>query len=511
MSGRHLSDDRGSMPLAMLLIMVSVSLSALMTPLLLTQLSATRADVRRVHALHAAQAGIDVAMAHIRAAQDAAHEGILNKLPSCNDPADTDPPPIFAGRVGGGTARYEVTAIDYYDKDPAKVTGGRIACTSGYPDATPKYAVITSRGTEPGAGAGGTPTYRTISATYIFNITNANIPGGLIHVYKDATTDDLCLAAESGTPTPKSALKVKYCDKTDPAQIWIYNQFLTITLSATRTQAKQLGMCVDMAAPQTAGNAATIDYCSDVTKPQQQWSINDSANLQGTTDGVNLNGTCLTVKTANKDGSPVVAGGCGGPYNNVHTWSLEATVGAGAAGSITNQIVNFSQFGRCMDITEVNVNKGFLIVWPCKQAPDPNKVLWNQKFTMPSIDPLTDVGEGRVTTFNPAATPKVTYCLKSPGSTAPGRYVTVVVCPANDAAEVKWTFYGHNTSYSTSYILVDYQGNCMAPTDPKVDKYPSGENVSKIVVQPCDGSASQKWNAPPNVELQFPLKDIHEK
>ncbi len=508
---RFSRDDEGSMPLAMLLILISVSLSALMTPLLTTQVSATLIDSRRVHALHAAQTGIDVAMAFIRAAQDDAHKGILTKLPRCRNLEEDEEKryedPVFAGRVGGGTARYAVISLTYWNKDPRDPTASYIQCPGGYPDQTPKYAVITSGGTATPTGP--FEARREISATYIFNITNANIPGGLIHIYKDATTNDLCLAAVSGSPGNNTALSVKNCNKADPSQVWIYNQFLMITLSATRTQSKPLGMCVDMAAPQSTNKVAQIADCYEVTQPRQQWSINDSANLQGTTDGVNLNGTCLVVRNPNQNDSPVVGGSCGGPYNNVHTWSLEATVGAGAANGNTNQVVNFSQFGRCMDITEVNVNKGYLIVWPCKQAPDPNKVLWNQKFTMPTIDAGTKSGKGRVTTTNPST--QATYCLKSPGSTAPARYVTVIPCPANTTDETTWTFFGHNTNYSTSYILVDWKGNCMAPTDPAVDKYGSGQNVSKIVVQPCNGSTSQKWNAPPNVQLLFPLQDIHEK
>jgi hypothetical protein len=501
--------DEGSMPLALLLIMVSVSLSALMTPLLLTQVSATRLDARRVHALHAAQTGIDVAMAYIRAAQDSAHRGILTKLPCTEDPdPDEDVEPVFAGKVGGGTARYKVLGVVNYDRDPRDPDHNIIECAGPYPEQTPKFSVIISLGTDAGSGPVEAAPRRKLKATYIFNITNANIPGGLIHVYKDATTNDLCLAAVSGSPANNTPLSVKNCDKNDPSQIWIYNQFLMITLSSTRTQTKPLGMCVDMDKPQTAGKAALIADCYDVTQPRQQWSINDSANLQGTTDGVSLNGTCLVVKNPNQHNSPVVGGTCGGPYNNVHTWSLEATVGAGAASGNTNQVVNFSQFGRCMDITEVNVNKGYLIVWPCKQAPDPNKVLWNQKFTMPAIDPTSNSGKGRVTTTNPAN--GITYCLKSPGSTAPARYVTVVQCPANQTDETTWTFFGYNTSYATSYILVDYRGYCMTPTDPAVDKYPSGQNISKIVVATCDGSSFQKWNAPPNIQLLFPLKDIHE-
>jgi hypothetical protein len=506
-------DDEGSMPLAMLLILISVTLSAVMTPILLSQVQSTRTDVRRVHALHAAQAGIDVAMAYIRNTQDKLNDriGLLNLLP-CWGYTGLGGTPAYEGKVdGSSTARYQVS-VEYYKKDPRNLLTtllDRVSCSLGIgPVETPKFALLKATGTDTGTGAIGSTATRTLTATYVFNITNANIPGGLIHVYRDAVSDDLCMAAESGLPTPGRNLRVKKCDYSDPSQIWIYNQYLMIVLSSTRTTDKPLGMCVEMAAPQTAGKNAVVNDCTTVTQPRQQWSTNDSANLQGTTDGVNLNGTCLVVQSPNVDGSNVVGGTCGGPYNNVHTWSLEARVGAGSAGLTTGQVVNFSQFGRCMDITEVNVNKGYLIVWPCKQAPDPNKVLWNQKFTMPAINPLTNSGTGPVTTTNP--TTGVKYCLKSPGSTAPGRYVTVTPCPTIPTVDLLWTFFGHNVNYATSYILVDYQLNCMAPTDPKVDKYGSGENVSKIVMAKCNGSTGQKWNAPPNVQMLFPLKDIHE-
>src|SRR5919112_154102 len=88
-TSRVRKDDTGSLPLAMLLILVSVSLSTLMTPMVLSQIDSTRVDSRRVHALHAAQAGLDVAMAHIRAADDGAGNGRIAKLPC----ADRTPSP----------------------------------------------------------------------------------------------------------------------------------------------------------------------------------------------------------------------------------------------------------------------------------------------------------------------------------------------------------------------------------------------------------------------------------
>ena len=66
----------------------------------------------------------------------------------------------------------------------------------------------------------------------------------------------------------------------------------------------------------------------------------------------------------------------------------------------------------------------------------------------------------------------------------------------------------------TSYILVDFNGNCMTPTDPNAippDFYPKGLNISKITLATCDGSTLQKWNAPANLLQPLPLKDIGER
>jgi hypothetical protein len=500
-------DDEGSMPLAMLLIVVSVTLSTLMTPMVLTQINATRVDGRRVHALHAAQAGIDIAMGHIRAADDGAGNGVLAGLP-CGP---------FSGSVGAGTtARYQVT-IRYYREDPRGQTAtwlnsNELKCFAGSGTAaTPLYALLAADGTDAGSGAFGSVPQRSLAATYIFQTTNQNIPGGLIHIYKTDTSDDLCLDATTSAPAANASLRVQPCDANNLAQIWVYNQNLTISLSASRNSSMPLGMCVDVAPPQGAGTEARLQPCGTTTLPRQQWSINDSANFEGTSDGTNLNGRCLVVQSPDTPGSLIVmgGGGCGGPYDNYHTFSVEASVGAGAAGPTSGQVVNFSQFGRCIDVTEFNPNKGYLIVWPCKQAPDPTKIGWNQRFTMPPIDPATNSGTGQITTKDDSGQ---LWCLRSPGSTANGSYVTVIHCPANATDETTWTFYTQGATYATSFIAVDSEGYCLAPTDPKKDRYTGGGyNVSKIRVADCDGSTAQKWNAPPNILRPFPLKDIAEK
>src|SRR5260370_5090797 len=109
--------DSGLIVLVVLLPLVGVMLSALLVPIVLTQINSTRDDLSRVHDLGAAQSGLDVAVGHIRAANDGAGHGVLASLP-CGP---------FSGQVGaGGTARYQVT-IGYYGTDPQGQSGAWLA------------------------------------------------------------------------------------------------------------------------------------------------------------------------------------------------------------------------------------------------------------------------------------------------------------------------------------------------------------------------------------------------
>ena len=64
---RRRGDDEGSLLFAMLVVVVGLGLSAVMTPMLISQLTSTTNNRREVHELHAAQSGIDTAMARLRA------------------------------------------------------------------------------------------------------------------------------------------------------------------------------------------------------------------------------------------------------------------------------------------------------------------------------------------------------------------------------------------------------------------------------------------------------------
>jgi hypothetical protein len=268
-------------------------------------------------------------------------------------------------------------------------------------------------------------------------------------------------------------------------------------------------MCVDGGASEAAGGSVTLQPCVSPKTNQQQWSLDDSSKFEGTSDGKTLNKLCLNPQTANTAGSFVIlgslnAGTCG------TLWSPDASAGAGAAGTATGQLVNFAQFGRCLDITNKDVTWSHEIAWPCKQAPDPATLTWNQVFTIPLVPANATSASGPISTDKSGTV----YCLKSPNSTAPSMYVVVATCGSGPTPDEVWTVYGSTGSYDTSYRIADKNGYCLSPTDqnaPNPDLFANGTKTSKIVVAVCSGSTLQKWNAPPNILQSSPLSNIKEK
>lgn len=507
-------DDRGSIPFALMLMLVGISTSTLLVPTVLGQLSSTREAVQRSDSLYAAQAGLDVAIGHIRAARDGttapngAPNGSLAALP-CGP---------LAGQVSAGSSRYTVS-ITYldddpqgHDTDPTWVGAHTVGCIPGGGTATsPAFAMLVSAGTGSASGAYTNANSRTLRATYTFQTINTNIAGGLIHTYKKAGKQDLCFDAGSGNPSTGAFLLMELCSPGALQQLFAYNPNLTLTLTSSQSAIQPLGMCLDADVPHAVGSLVRFEPCATTTTPSQQWSINDEGNFEGTTDGRSLDGFCFNVQNGNNKGSFVILSrNCRNGADEVRTFAPESSVGAGAAGAGSGQLVNFKQFGRCLDVTEFNLTKGYMIAWPCKQAPDPTYVRWNQRFALPSTDPVTGVGVGRIVTN--ADGPE--YCLRSPKSTAAGQYVIFTGCTGGD--DQLWTVNRDTGAYATSYTVVDSAGLCLSPTNPYAtppDLYKPDEyiNVSKIVMDDCDGATIQKWNAPPNILDPSPVKDIAER
>ena len=504
-------DDTGSMPIAVLLTMLAMALSSLLLPMVVTQVSATRAETERGQALHAARAGLEVALGHIRAATDDSGDGRLNALPCGN----------LTGRVGAGaTARYLAT-VDYFAFDPKGrsdtwIADNRLGCPqTGTLPVFPAYALLTGHGTDEATGAVTAVDHRTLRATYRLQTTNQNIPGGQIVVESTKNRPvKLCLDAGSATPATGTLLRAQPCsDPANDRQKFAYTTNLNLVLVSSRTASNPNGMCVDAQTPHALNNTVYFRPCSSPsTNARQQWSFNDNAGFEGTTNGTDLDGWCLTLDTANATGTALVLDRCNASPSDARIFSPDASVGAGAAGPPVNlsQLVNFGQFGRCLDVTNQQVTWPFLIVWPCKQAPDPDDVTWNQKW-----QPLANASTA---TVRLVTIPGITrYCLRSPGSTAPGQYVQVVSTMCNSGSppdNLRWQIAGNTGNYDTSYRIVDYRGYCLAPTDPTAtppDLFTGGASISKVIVAPCTGAASQKWNAPANVLDSRPLRDLREE
>jgi hypothetical protein len=478
--------DQGSLAMAMIFVVVAFGLTALLVPVMLVQSQQTRHVTQRVNALVAAQAGLDRGLAQIRAAVE---DG-------------TTLPCAVQSRVGTDTtARYDLT-VSYLSDD-----GQALACP---PAGAPATARLTSVGT---TKVGAAPaSSRTLSARYRFRFSNANVMGGRIHVLATSTSVDRCMDAGSEDPAPGTVLRMQDCVEGSPRQMFGYTGNLTIVLMAGVTAKPPKPMCLE--APPADGQFVTFQPCASPTTPAQQWSLNDYSNFVGTTDGVNLNEFCFNSQTANSVGS--VAGSpvllrtgpyCNGGGDDMQSFAPETSVGAGAAGAAKSQLVNYAQFGRCIDVTRHNPAIDFLIVFPCKQTPNAAGPSWNQRWSLPAG------GTGHITTRSDSD--GKLYCLRSPGSAydsaARGPYVRVVEC-ATAVDGVTWTVNGETDSYATGYTIRNGDGLCLAAVDQNAgDNWDTGDRVAKLSVASCSDSLLQKWNAPANLTDSRGLKDYTER
>lgn len=482
-------NDRGSLPMAMLVTMVALSLGATMAPLVINQVTATRKSVARNGVLDGTQAGIDVGLAQIRAAADLTGDGLLERLPPCTltgllGAADADP------AIG-----YDVE-ITYYDSE-----GNTLGCP---PNEVPATALLRATGT--GVAGSGASTTRAIEATYTFRTSNANTDGGSIRL-ASPTANPLCLdSGSTKAPTSGQKVKLQVCIPGSSRQRFAYNRYLNLLLVGSETKAYPLGMCLDAGPSQTNNAVVAFQPCKDPKVGQQQWSLNDVSNFRGSTNGTSANGLCFNAKNPGTVDSDIILGSCGGG-DNVRVFRSEAGVGAGMAGTATGQLVNFKQFSRCLDVTNQSPTYSYMIVWFCKQAPDGN-VTWNQKWTYASPVAPAVTATGPIRSGN-----STSYCLKSPGSTATNQYVSMETCATSGTMpqRLQWTVYGDTNDYSTGYQIVDGWGFCLTPTS--LDATPLDvhtDGTAKVKVAPCDGSELQKWNAPPNFGKALPLTNISE-
>jgi hypothetical protein len=498
--------DRGSMPLAMLITLVGILVSAALVPVVVNQIGGTRSVSNRAQEIQAAQAGLDMALGQLRGSTNGSGAGDLELLPPCTMTGSTGPD-LSTGSPAE-RMRYRVT-ITYYKLGDEANDPEPQSCPPNYVPVMATLSATGGRSANADTLTVGSPGTRTVEATYTFRTNNENITGGAIQLASPAT-NPLCMdAGQDASPAAGAKLKMQLCKAGGSSdQRFAYTADLNIRLVGSETSDAPAGMCVEVPYPRKNGDAATFQRCLGLA-PKQQWSLNDNSNFSSTRENeVRLGDFCLNLKSPGSAGSDVVLGACGGG-DNVRNFRPQSGVGAGMASAKVGQLVNYKQFSRCLDVTNFTPTFSYMIVWFCKQSPDGN-IPWNQKWTIPAqATSMVGAVPERI------RSPNSGYCLKSPGSTAANKYVTMGPCAATGTltdASMKWIVYGDTGDYTTSYRIVDSYGYCLVPTDITVanpDTHPDG--TAKVKVAVCSKSELQKWNAPANLNEPLTLTNTRER
>ena len=499
-------DDRGiAMLMVVMLIMIVGALSVLVLGVVVAQVKPTAFGTKNERTVFAAEAGIDATLSQLRLSLGAA-DVVTGKI--YGDPRKL--PCTVQGQVGGTSATLAYkTTITYFDQDPAGKdatwrAANKLNCslTNGVQIA-PSFAVISSQGVDGAVqNMSASSGNRTIETTYTFQVSNNNIDGGTIYAYGDG----YCLQADGQTPgSTVSYVSATNCRTDDPRRLWSWGTDYAIKLSVTNLGAPTSALCLT-GRPATAGTnvVATLQYCTNATNQMFSWE--GGARWRGQNAGnTDYSTFCLGAGSAVADLTTVKLniGWCGPDNTTAASFDPDPRVGAGAAGYDTHQIVNFLEFGRCMDVTNEDVTMPFMIVYPCKQDPSGgSKLAWNHKwyYSEPTGKAGALTGQQiKVTNGNSKhGVNGANYCLTTPAKAANPANVTMQICSTSD--DQKWTRNALMDTYADSWELLDRWGNCIS-LGAKMTQTDSNGVVtntpwSTMVVAKCTGGPEQKWNAP---------------
>ena len=488
---RGLRDDGVALMSVMLFMILLTGLSLVLLSVILGQLGPSFTAQKSTKTVYSAQAGLQAALGVVRSAAAAPVGGEV-----FGDPHSL--PCTFTGNLDGSTSdvKYDVT-IQYYLLDPTGKTepwlsANDLPCSAPPAGVTgePKFAYIVSKGSGVSAGTRSpTEGNRSVAAIYKFKITNVNVPGGRIN----NSGKTRCLAAE--TATVGSLIKFVTAANCTLAnaekQLWIYDTTYQIKLAST-TVAGATPLCITGSGYDNAKLAACL---TDNGRWNQLWSWNDGGQWQGQKETIadGYGSVCLV------DASSVLTtAGCSGAL------IPELSVGAGAAGLNTHQIVNYKEFGRCADVTDRNIRQTKMITYPCKQDPSGGgRLSWNHRWyyaePVPSVPPAAPVlfSTGQVWVFPdlPGGSPGAQNCLETPLDTAATKDVIFSASCSADSRQ-QWKRHKDSPDRLTSYTFKDTYGRCLTadPSNPHVET--SGRAFSVMRMATCDGSEAQKWNAP---------------
>jgi len=495
MSLRFRDDAGAALISVMLFIILLGGLSLILLATMLGQIAPSFSAQQNTQTGYAAQAGLQAGVAALRSAGAAPVAGVIygdsRRLP-CG----------FTGNVDSTvqSVRYDVT-IRYYNADPTnesevwREANKAVCSTPGGLAQVPRFALLVSQAVSPpGANAVIGQGQRTISAVYAFKITNINIPGGRIWDFRG----EYCMRAESATVGSEIVFNsAANCPENNPLALWIYDTDYRIKLASTTVGA---GPALCMTNAGANNQRMTLRAClpaNDAARWNQLWNLFAGPVWYGQRNPISsgLSGVCISSGHENGTnlvnvGARVLArAGCLGSQRP------EAKVGAGAASKATNQIVSYSEFGRCADVTDENLTRPYMIVYPCKQDARGGGagILWNHKwFYNEPVAPATEVlNQDIVVLLNDNASNR--FCLVTPLDTIPSVYVTFAAC--DNSVVQDWDRVQDSGNYDTSYLFIDRYGRCLTANPNPADLYANA--FSKMTMASCNGTLAQKWNAPP--------------
>ncbi|HEX5740160.1 MAG TPA: RICIN domain-containing protein [Pilimelia sp.] len=522
--------DAGSLPLAMVFLLVCTGLAATLTPVTLAQVDATRLSVSRVRALQAAQSALEAGVAAIRGSYSGSSAtGDRTRLPCGTSHA--------AAPGDGGT--YRLTVEYHVDRPNAAQPAGGLDCTAARQGATPpEYALLTARGAVGGTAA----TERTLRAVYPLRLAaetaagpapsptygpehDLSIQPRMIFAWSSASASvHICLDALSSSPAAGSKPRFNDCSALDfqvagYKQNWYYGEDLTI--ATVGTLLKQKPLCLDAGPAPASGTEPTLQSCVQPTPARQRWFYNNYGNLELARaagpgpDDLALSGLCLNVANPGTVGAKATLGSGGNcrssSFSSRQTFSLSTKTGPGWAASrqadctaaagypcTQRQILNYINPSRCVDLYE-----NMIANMECAQHPTLTGVRSTQLWRLPKATDGPAGATGPLVLVEGGST----RCL-----TAASDFPSLSTCnPRSPNPNQVFHVYGNTGEHVTMYRIRDSRGRCMThPNNGNANFFWNHANYNwRIRMDACATERTpperfnhaslldrQKWNAP---------------
>jgi Tfp pilus assembly protein PilX len=502
-------DDGDALLLTILLIVAVTGLSLVLLAVLTSQYLPLAANQKRTRASYAAESGLQAGLTLLRTSTHTTVSGAVygdrGKLP-CITGAKAGSIQGAVDGTGADTVSYEVD-FQYLLSNPSGHTNAWISSNamkcSDLAATQPTYAVLSATGTDATVAGTSGNGRRQMTAVYQFTTTTTNIVGGRIYA---TDSGQMCLRADSATVGSQLRFYASSSCSQDDLELWYYTPTWQIQLASTISTATETKtpLCITG----SSGNA-TLQVCKSSTDPQRwnqlwDWSPGgqyDWSGMQAPVGGkIPQNPSSVFLHRGSGNRLTIESG--------VTNMSPDPAVGAGAASYATQQLVNYQQFGRCADVTDQQIGKSFMIVYPCKQDPSGNNnFAWNHKWAYQEpakyyqkTDPAHDDESDYTCDKNhesqcrrgPQTITVSGYCL----TTKDGAELVFQNC--NGSTQQKFTRYTGITDPSTgkadrtdNWTIQDAKGRCLT-----ADASVTYNGWSHLRMLPCDSSLVQKWNAP---------------